>query len=48
MTRKRFRKLMRAYFAKLGATDSRDWSKVRFGAILPAGKFMKSGLIMNG
>lgn len=44
MTRKRFRKLMRAYFAKLGATDSRDWSKVRFGAILPAGKIYEEWL----
>lgn len=45
MTRKRFRKLMRAYFSKLGATDNREWSKVRFGAVLPAGKF--KGVVLD-
>ncbi len=45
MTRKRFTKLMRAYFSKLGATDNREWSKVRFGAVLPAGKF--KGVVLD-
>lgn len=45
MTRKRFAKLMRAYFSKLGATDNREWSKVRFGAVLPAGKF--KGVVLD-
>ena len=45
MTRKCFTKLMRAYFSKLGATDNREWSKVRFGAVLPAGKF--KGVVLD-
>lgn len=45
MTRKRFTKLMRAYFSKLGATDNREWNKVRFGAVLPAGKF--KGVVLD-
>ena len=45
MTKKRFTKLMRAYFSKLGATDNREWSKVRFGAVLPAGKF--KGVVLD-
>lgn len=45
MTKKRFTKLMRAYFSKLGATDNREWSKVRFGTILPAGKF--KGVVLD-
>lgn len=45
MTRKRFTKLMRAYFSKLGATDNREWSKVRFGTVLPVGKF--KGVVLD-
>lgn len=45
MTKKRFRKLMRAYFAKLGATDVRNQTTPKFGAILPAGKF--KGVVLD-
>lgn len=46
MTKKRFTKLMRAYFSRLGATDSRNWATdVKFGAVLPAGKF--KGVVLD-
>lgn len=46
MTRKRFIKLMRAYFSRLGATDSRNYATdVKFGTELTAGKF--KGVILD-
>lgn len=46
MTRKRFNKLMRAYFSRKGATDIRNWgTDVKFGTELSAGKF--KGVILD-
>lgn len=45
MTKKRFNKLMRAYYAKQKATDNRNWADIKFGTVLSAGKFR--GVVLN-
>lgn len=45
MTKKRFNKLMRAFYSKQKATDNRNWADIKFGTVLSAGKFR--GVVLN-